>query len=177
MDSSAAIEELQEKLSELEGEASALEEQYAVLGDRVEQSRRERSALRIAIGSLGGDAGDDIDEEVEEDDGRIRVRTRIRRGRSSRGPTIRKIAIAAAEAGGGRVVLRDLLRRTRAQGFKSDHGGLHTYLKGLDEFMQSGPGVFELLIEDEIEPPPIPEPPVVPEPPAAPEPPVAQGDD
>ncbi len=163
MDDGAAIDELEQKLGELEAESTTLAAEYDKLGERIDEIRRERAALRTAVRSLGGessDAGEEDDDGPDADDDgndgpRVHIRTSGRRrgrGRPPHGPTIRAIAIEAARAsGGGKLAVRDLLRRTRAHGFKSDHGGLHTYLKGLDEFAKSGPGVFKLIIDDALE--------------------------
>ncbi len=64
-----------------------------------------------------------------------------------------KVAVVTG-AGGGTLKIRDLLRETRRLGFKSDQGGLHTYLKSLEEFIQSGRGEFSLRIDAERDMPP-----------------------
>lgn len=139
MDSNA-IRELRARLQEVQRELSELEEQQTRMDSAVEQKRRERDALSLSILSLGGES-----DTMEEPDGpHIEVRYR-----SGDRPTIRIIARERAEKSGGTLKIRDLLQETRRLGFKSDQGGLHTYLKGLEEFIQSGPGEFTLRIDAE----------------------------
>jgi hypothetical protein len=137
---SAAIAELSARLKEVQGELEEIEEQRSQIEEALEAKRRERDALSLSIRSLGGESG-----TPEEPEG-PRIEVRYRGGRR---PTIRVIARERAEESGGKLRIRELLRETRRFGFKSDQGGLHTYLKGLEEFIHSGPGEFSLRIDAE----------------------------
>ena len=146
MGTSEAIRELRERLSELESAGEALSDEYEALGALLETNREERSALRVALRSLGAehDAGRESAEEVP--------RTRARRRPEMRQrPKIRVIARRLASSHDGVLRVRELLRETRAHGFKSDQGGLHTLLSGLKEFEHCGPGRFMLCVDDECE--------------------------
>jgi predicted RNase H-like nuclease (RuvC/YqgF family) len=135
---SAAISQLRARLQEVQSELDELQERRGKLDRALEEKRRERDALSLSIRSLGGKS-----EDGQEPDG-PRIEVRYRGGDR---PTIRIIARERAEESGGTLKIRDLLRETRRLGFKSDQGGLHTYLKGLEEFIQSGPGEFTLRID------------------------------
>lgn len=137
---SAAIKALKARLNEVQGELDELQEQRRQMGEALEAKRRERDALSLSIRSLGGES-----ETPEEPEG-PRIEVRYRGGRR---PTIRVIARERAEESGGTLKIRELLRETRRLGFRSDQGGLHTYLKGLEEFIHSGPGEFSLRIDAE----------------------------
>ncbi len=134
----AAIKELRRRLAEVDGELNELLEKQRATERHVEEKQAERDALELAIKSLGGEA---TAREGARPGGRVfewRYRDK---------PTIRILAIRRAEEGGGVLRIRELLRETRSFGFKSDQGGLHTYLKGLAEFEQSGPGEFTLRVD------------------------------
>ena len=135
---SAAIKELRARLQEVQSELNELQELRRQTDRAVEDKRRERDALSLSILSLGGKS------ETTEEPGGPRIEVRYRGGDR---PTIRVVARERAEKSGGALKIRDLLRETRRLGFKSDQGGLHTYLKGLREFIQSGPGEFSLRID------------------------------
>ncbi len=141
---SAAIKELRARVEEVQGELDELQEQRRQMDRAVEEKRRERDALSLSILSLGGKSG-----TAEVPNG-PRIEVRYRGGDR---PTIRVIARERAKESGGSLKIRDLLRETRRLGFKSDQGGLHTYLRGLEEFIQSGPGEFSLRIEEEDDAP------------------------
>jgi hypothetical protein len=136
---SAAVRELRARLAEVSRELQHLEAQREGIEKAVEAKRMEREALTLSIRSLGGEA-----DTSAEDGPRIEVRVA-----GGDRPTIRVIANERAREAGGILKIRDLLRETRRFGFKSDQGGLHTYLKGLEEFIQSGPGEFSLRVEEE----------------------------
>lgn len=135
---SPGIKELRTRLRQVQLELETLQERRRQLDQTVESKRQERDALSLSIRSLGG-----IEEPERHDGPDIEVRYQ-----GGDRPTIRIIARDRAEESGGTLRIRDLLRETRRLGFKSDQGGLHTYLKGLEEFIQSGPGEFRLRIDD-----------------------------
>lgn len=138
--SESAANELRQRLEALRSEAETLEAELESLTERARTNRREREAISLLLGEPGEP---EADESPEGEDGRRRG-WRGRRGR----PSIRELAFERAEANRGVVRLRDLLREAHEHGFKSDHGGLHTYLKGLhDDFEQSGPGEFRIRME------------------------------
>ncbi len=137
--SETAANELRERLEALRTEAETLEAEFERVAERVRANRREREAISLLLGEPAEPEGG----EATEGDGRRRG-WRGRRGR----PSLRELAFERAQANSGVVRLRDLLREAHEHGFKSDHGGLHTYLKGLhEEFEQSGPGEFRIRIE------------------------------
>jgi hypothetical protein len=138
---SPAIRELRARLEQVRAELRMLQDQRAQLDGAIETRQREAEALSVSIQSLGG-------RDAPETSGRQSVEVQYRGGDR---PTIRIIAREQAQHAGGTLRVRDLLRETRKLGFKSDQGGLHTYLKGLQEFIQSGPGEFSLLILDSDE--------------------------
>lgn len=137
-DDSPAIRELRGRLQQVRAELETLKDERGKLDLAIDAKRRESEALSTSIRSLGG-------TDLSETPGGPSIEVHYQAGDR---PTIRIIAREQAHQAGGTLRIRDLLRETRRLGFKSDQGGLHTYLKGLQEFTQCGPGVFRLRITD-----------------------------
>jgi hypothetical protein len=128
------VRELRRRLEEVEGEFSKLDEEQRELAAKVEQKRLERDALIRIIKGL----------EPGGPDASVPAGSPLGLGPRD---SIKDIAKRMARQNGGLLKVRDLLKATMQAGFKSDQGGLHTYLMGSKEFLKSNPGEFR-LIED-----------------------------
>ncbi len=158
------VERLNARLTGHRDEEVQLQQELLSLQARLAGSRQKQDALQVAIRDLDGTPTRDdrplrlpngmllmapaaVDPNAYKDFPDPEIVDVTDGGPDGQRPTIRRLALALARGQGGEFRVRDLFTLTQANGFKSDHGGLHTSLKAMKEFEHSGRGTFRLIVD------------------------------
>lgn len=129
--------QLRRRLEVLSQERSALELRLAENG----AARREVETLLRTLETPS--TANPVQLQTEEGSDYTATASASNAQGSSR-PTVRQLARDSANREGGEFRVRQLLELAQSHGHRSDHGGLHTALRGMAEFEHSGPGRFRL---------------------------------